>query len=144
MVTAAGDAGESPASAVSSVTISATGNQVNLVITPAAGISARYFNVYRSLANSASNGYLSALGYIGRVVNSGNSTTTFIDLDNRQPAFVTGFALDMRGLEIAELSPFKSAQLAQTDLTTPKAYFRFLSLMVKLPRFNILVDNLSK
>lgn len=137
-VTAAGDAGESSASSPSSITISATGNQVTITITPAGGLQPRYFNVYRSLANASS------VQYIGRVVNSGAATTSFIDLNNRFPGFVTGFALDMRGLEIAELSPFKSAQLAQTDLTTPKAFFRFLALMVKLPRFNILVDNLTK
>ena len=137
-VTGVGDAGEGSVSATSSVTIAANGNQVNLTITPAAGLSPRYFNVYRSLAGE------SKLSFIGRVVNSGAATTVFNDLNNRLPAFVTGFALDMRGLEIAELSPFKSQQLAQTDLTVPKAFYRFCALMVKLPRFNILVDNLSK
>lgn len=137
-VTAAGDLGESPASAVSSITISANGNQVNVTITPAGGVAARYFNVYRSRANETKR------EYVGRVVNSGAATTVFNDLNNRLPGFVTGFALDMRGLEMAELSSFKSQQLAQTDLTTPKAFYRFCSLMVKLPRFNILVDNLTK
>ena len=137
-VTAAGDIGESPASAASSIAMSANGNQVAVTITPQAGVTARYFNVYRSLANATTR------QYIGRVVNSGAATTVFTDLNNRLPGFVTGFALDMRGLEMAELSSFKSQQLAQTDLTTPKAFYRFCSLMVKLPRFNILVDNLTK
>lgn len=136
--TGVGDAGEGVISASSSITIATNGNQVAVTITPAAGLSARYFNVYRSRANETKK------EFIGRVVNSGAATTVFTDLNNRIPAFVTGFALDMRGLEIAELSPFKSVQLAQTDLTVPKAFFRFCSLMVKLPRFSILVDNLSK
>jgi len=139
-VTACGDVGESPASAVSNITMSANGNQIAVTITPAGGIAARYFNVYRSNANDASG----VRQYVGRVVNSGAATTVFTDLNNRLPGFVTGFALDMRGLEMAELSSFKSQQLAQTDLTTPKAFYRFCSLMVKLPRFNILVDNLTK
>lgn len=137
VVTAVNDVGESAMSSAVTETISANGNEVELTITPASGIAARYYNVYRSPANAYT------YGFIGRVADSGASTTTFTDLNNRIPAFVTGFALDMRGLEIAELSPFKSVALAQTDLTVPKAYFRFLSLMVKLPRFNILVDNLS-
>jgi hypothetical protein len=137
-VTACGDAGESSASATSTVTISASFNQVSLTITPASGIAARYFNVYRSNANETK------MGYIGRVVNSGASTTAFVDLNGRISAGVTGFALDMRGMEIAELSPFKSQALAMTDLTTPKAFYKFHCLMVKLPRFNMLVDNLSK
>jgi len=138
-VTAVGDLGEGVASAASSITMSANGNQVSITITPGAGGNApRYFNVYRSLANQT------VRQYVGRVVSSGGATTTFVDLNNRLPGFVTGFALDMRGLEMAELSAFKSQQLAQTDLTTPKAFYRFCSLMVKLPRFNILVDNLTK
>lgn len=136
--TSVGDLGESSASNVDSETIAANGNLVNAVITPAAGVSARYFNVYRSRAGETKR------EFIGRVVNSGAATTTLVDLNNRIPGFVTGFALDMRGLEIAELSSFKSKQLAETDLTVPKAFFRFCSLMVKLPRFNILVDNLDK
>lgn len=138
MVSGVGDAGEGSPSGSSSITIGANGNQVNVTITPAAGLRARYYNVYRSVAGD------SKKQFIGRVVDSGAATTVFNDLNNRIPAFVTGYALDMRGLEIAELSPFKSKQLAETDLTTPKAFFRFCSLMVKLPRFNILVDNLSK
>lgn len=138
--TAVGDLGESPASPIQALTISANGNQVAVTITPsgASGTVPRYFNVYRSYPGATT------VQFIGRVVNSGQATTIFTDLNNKLPGFVTGFALDMRGLEIAELSPFKSVQLAQTNLTTPKAFFRFLALMVKLPRFNILVDNLSK
>lgn len=136
-VTAAGDAGESPASADVSVTISANGNQVALTITPAGGIAARYFNVYRTRAGETRK------AFIGRVKNSGAATTTFVDLNNRLPFAISAFALDMRGMEIAELSSYKSVELAMTDLSKPKAFFRFCTLTVKLPRFNILVDNVT-
>lgn len=137
-VTACNEVGESTASAASSVTIAANGDRVELTITPAAGIAALYFNVYRSVAGG------SARRFIGRVKNSGAATTVFVDRNARIPAFVTGFALDMRGIEINELSSFKSVDLAMTDLSKPKAFYRFCSLAVKLPRFNILVDNLSQ
>jgi len=137
-VTGVGDSGEGTASSTQSVTIATSGNQVTMVITPAGGVRARYYNVYRTTAGGTT------AQFIGRVVDSGAATTTFTDLNNRIPAFVTGFALDMRGLELAELSPFKAMQLAQTDLTVPKAYFRFVALMAKLPRFNMILDNLSK
>lgn len=137
-VTACNEIGESPLSAAASVTISANGNRVELTITPASGIGALYFNVYRSVAGGT------VRKFIGRVKNSGGATTVFVDKNARIPGFVTGFALDMRGIEICELSPFKSVELARTDLTMPKAYYRFCALAVKLPRFNILVDNLSQ
>lgn len=135
-ITAVNELGESSASATSAVTIAVAGNQVNLTITPAGGISARHFNVYRSDAGSLSQ------KWIGRVINSGAATTVFNDLNNKTPGFVTGFMLDMRGLEIAELSPYKSMQLAMTDLSIPKVSFRFCATVAKLPRFNILIDNL--
>jgi hypothetical protein len=80
---------------------------------------------------------------IGRVKNSGASTTAFIDLNNRLPSGITAFAIDFRGDEMAELSPYKSVELARTDLTSPKAFFRFASLVVKLPRFSQLIDNVT-
>ena len=139
IATAVNEVGESPAASLSpAATIAATGNQVNLTITPNAGPRVLYYNVYRSLANGT------ATQYIGRVKAMGSSAVVFNDLNNRVPGFVTGFALDMRGLEISELSPFKSYELARTDLTMPKAYFRFCTAVVKLPRFNMLVDNLTQ
>ena len=132
-VTAVGDLGESSPSAEFSATIGSNGDQVVLTITPGSGVAARYYNVYRSRAGE------SKKEFIGR-----SASATFVDLNNRQPGFVTGFALDMRGLEIPELSSFKSQDLARTDLTIPKAYYRFCTVIAKLPRFNMLVDNLSK
>lgn len=134
-VTAVGDAGESAPSAASSITIGANGNRVDITITPAGGLAARYFNVYRSLAGGTK------MAFIGRVKNSGAGTTAFRDLNNKIPFSITAFALDMRGMNIAELSPFKSVELAMTELSKPKAYFRFCCMVAKLPRFNILVDN---
>jgi len=136
--TAAGDLGESPWSTTSSVTIAANGNQVAITITPAAGIAARYFNMYRSRAGETKK------EFIGRVVNNGAATTVFTDLNNRIPGFVTGFALDMDGMELKELSSFKSKSLAETDLSSVTAYYRFVALQVALPRKNLLIDNLSK
>lgn len=138
VATAANELGESSASTAQNATIAANGNNVQITITPAAGIAALYFNIYRSAAGGT------VRRYIGRVKNSGAATTVMLDKNGRIPAFVTGFALDMRGIEINELSPFKSTELARTDLSSPKAYYRFCSLAVKLPRFNILVDNLSQ
>jgi len=134
-VTAVGDRGEGTESAVSAVTIAASGNQVNLTITPAGGVVARYFNVYRSQAG----GTRKAL--IGRVKNSGAATTVFNDLNNRLPFAITGFALDLRGTEIAEMSPFKSVELAQVDLAKVRGWYRFCALKVALPRFSALCDN---
>lgn len=136
-ITAAGDAGESSSSSDVSVTIATSGNRVTLTITPAGGISARYFNVYRTRAGE------SRKAFIGRVKNSGAATTDFVDLNNRSPFAISAFALDMRGMEVAELSSYKSVELAMTDLSKPKAFFRFAALVAKLPRFSILVDNVQ-
>jgi len=109
-----------------------------LTITPnGSGIPARYFNVYRSAPGA------SRLYVIGKVKNSGAATTVFTDLNNRLAGGITAFAIDFRGCEIPELSPFKSVELARTDLTSPKAFFRFCSLAVKLPRFSQLIDNVT-
>lgn len=136
-VSSANEIGESALSASQAVTIAATGNSVSIVITPTAGAIVRWFNIYRSLAGST------AVSFIGRVAYSGAGTATFVDLNNRLPFSITGFGIDMRGMEIAEMSPYKSVELAMTDLSKPKAFFRFLCLVAKLPRFSILLDNIK-
>lgn len=136
-VTGHGDAGEGSESSASSVTIATNGNQVTLTITPGSGTVARSFNVYRSAAGS------SKRFLIGRVKNSGAATTAFVDLNNRLPSGITAQALDSRGVEIAELSSFKKVELARTDLSSPSAFLRFCCLMVKLPGFHQLVDNVT-
>jgi hypothetical protein len=136
-ITAFNELGESQYSAVIPVTIAASGNQVNLTITPGAGGGRCLgFNVYRTAPGG------SAYSLIGRVTNSGAATTLFVDLNNRLSQGLTGFAIDMRGMEIAELSSFKKAELARVDLTSPAAHYRFCCVVTKLPRFNILVDNI--
>lgn len=132
--------GESPATAATTVTVAATGDEVQLVIThPSAGI-ARYFNVYRSLAG----GSAASAKFIGRVaLAAGAGTTTFFDLGNKQPGFVTGFLLQGDTMEMKELAPYSRLKLAVTDLSSPEAHFRFCTLAVMQPRKNVLIDNLK-
>lgn len=137
-VTSVNERGESSASAAASFTVATSGNSTALTITPAGGVQALYFNVYRSNAGEPA----SKVRFIGRVANSGAATTIFTDLNNRLPNGVTGFLLDMRGMEMPELASYRSKELARTDLSNPKVFYRFTTLAVKLPRFNCLVDNL--
>jgi hypothetical protein len=135
-VTAENEHGESLPSASVTGTITSTGQQVNLTITPSGG--PKFFNVYRS----APGGTAANARYIGRVVNSGGSTTTFVDLGNKIPGFVTGFLVQDDTMEIAELHSYARMKLAVTDLSEPEAHFRFLCLKVTEPRKNVIVDNL--
>lgn len=137
-VTAVNEIGESSAKAVAQVTISAAGNNVVLTITPAAG-TARYFNVYRTLAGGASG----TQRFIGRVINSGAATTTFTDLGNKNPGFVTGYLIQGDTMAIKQLAPYSRIKLAVTDLSQPEAHFRFLTLALMQPRKNVLLDNLK-
>jgi len=129
--------GEGAESAVVTATIVANGDAVTIAITPAGGVAAQWFNIYRSEAGS------SKRAFIGRVKANGSAAVTFVDLNNKIPFAATAYALDMRGLEMAELSPFKSVDLARTDLSSVKAYYRFTALVVKLPRFNVLIDGVK-
>lgn len=137
-VTSVNERGESSSSASSSFTVLTSGHSTLVTITPAGGVQALYFNVYRTNSGEAA----STAKFIGRVANSGAATTTFTDLNNRLPAGVTGFLLDMRGMEMPELASYRSKELARTDLSNPKVFYRFVTLAAKLPRFNCLVDNL--
>jgi hypothetical protein len=136
-VTAVGDLGESPATANQTVTIVTAGSSVGLTITSGGGIAPRYYNVYRTAPGQT------RFFRIGKVKANFSGTTTFVDLNNRLPGGVTAFALDMRGIEIPELSAYKSVDLAMTDLSKPKAFFRFACVISKLPRFNVLIDNVT-
>ena len=138
-VTAVNDLGESIVSNTVSQTVSASGNALNLTITPAGGTAAKYFNVYRSFAGGAA----AAVRFIGRIANSGAATTTFVDLNNKIPGFVTGVLADMATMDLAELAPYSKKKLAEVDLSTPSANFRFVTLRVKAPRMNVLLDNLK-
>jgi hypothetical protein len=139
IATTGNEVGESPSSASRSVTITNDGDKVNLLIDHPGSGTNRYFNVYRSPAN----GTAASAKYIGRVVaTAGASQTTFVDLGNKQPGFVTGFLLQKDTFNFFELAPYSQIKLAQTDLSEPKAFFRFLTLAVKQPRKNVLIDNL--
>jgi hypothetical protein len=137
--TACNENGESTQCALGSVTIATNADKVNLTINhPASGIF-RYFNVYRTLAGGAAG----TQKFIGRVVATpGASSTTFVDLGNRLPGFVTGFLVEGDTMMLKELAPYSRVKLAQTQLDTPEAHFRFLTLAVTEPRKNVLVDNL--
>lgn len=138
-VTTGNELGESPKSNTVTVTIDVTGKAVNLTINhPGSGV-ARFFNVYRTAAGGAE----STAKFIGRVaLNSGSSSTTFTDLGNKQPGFVTGFLLQADSMEMKELSPYSRLKLAVTELSQPEAHFRFTTLAVMQPRKNVLLDNL--
>lgn len=112
------------------------GQQIALVIAAVSG--ARGFNVYRTAAGGAAG----TTKFIGRVKAAVSGSTTFTDLGNKSPGFVTGFLIDSSTMGFKELSPYSRVKLAQTDLSMPEAHFRFLSLAMPQPRKNVLVDNL--
>lgn len=137
-VTAVNERGESGKSATASQAASA-GDYVTVTITPnGSGLTARYFNVYRTLAG----GSAASAKFIGRVANSGAATTVFTDLANKRPGFVTGYLLQSDTMAIKELASYSRLKLAVTDLSIPEAHFRFLTLAVMQPRKNVLLDNL--
>ncbi len=134
---AVNERGESVKSTSVTVTIAA-GDSVTVTITPPGSGVVRYFNVFRS--NAGGNDATSR--FIGRVSNSGAATTTFLDLFNKNPGFVTGFLIQGDTMALKELAPYSRLKLAVTDLSIPEAHFRFVTLAVMHPRKNVLVDNL--
>ncbi len=137
-VTAANENGEGPATAASAITISTTGNQVQVAIAaPAAGAAVRFYNVYRTVAGGAA----TTAKFIGRMLTAG-ATTNFLDLGNKLPGFVTGVLYQGNTMFIAELSPYSRMKLAVADLSLPEAHFRFLTLAVGSPKKNVIGDNL--
>lgn len=135
--TTGNEVGESPRTVTVQVTVAASGDVLRCVIThPVAGV-ARYFNMYRTEAGGTK------ARYIGRIMlNAGAGTTTFDDLGNKVPGFVTGYLLQGDTMDIAELSAYSRLKLAVTDLSQPEAHFRFLTLRCYEPRKNVLIDNL--
>ncbi len=136
--TAENEIGESPASASASITVSTAANYITVTITPGSGTN-RFFNVYRSAAG----GSAASARYIGRVINSGSSTTVFTDLGNKIPGFVTGYLVQADTMEMKELAPYSRLKLAVSELSEPEAHFRFVCLAVTQPRKNVLVENLK-
>ena len=137
-VTAVNEVGESVASAPVSITALA-GDRIEITIAHPAGPNILYFNVYRSYAGGTKT------YFIGRVKISSGVSTLFVDRNNKLPNSITGFAVDFNsGLAMHELAPFSSIPLAQVDMRMPKAYYRFVTLAVVLPRYNQLIDNITQ
>jgi hypothetical protein len=136
-VTAANEVGESPRSGSQQATIGTNGHGVVLSISHSGLSNVRYFNVYRSVAGG------SVMKFIGRVALAvGAASTSFTDIGNKQPGFVTGYLLEDDTMMIKELAPFSRLKLAVTQLAQPEAFFRFLSFGMLAPRKNVLIDNL--
>jgi hypothetical protein len=135
-VTAGNETSESPASASATATPTA-GQYVTLTITPSgSGGPARYFNVYQGATAATAH-------FIGRVVNSGATTTAFVDLGNKVPGFVTGFLVDESTFAYKQLAPFTRLKMPNADLSIPEAYFQFQCLASYQPRHNVVVDNIK-
>lgn len=138
--TSGNEIGESVACASSTQTIAVAGDYMAVVITHPGSGTVRYFNVYRSPAGGTS----ASAKFIGRVaLAAGAGTTTFVDLGNKAPGFVTGFLVQGDTMVMKELSAYSRLKLAVTDLSTPEAHFRFCTLAVTQPRKNVLLDNLK-
>ena len=146
IVTACNEAGESApyglgidtTYAYCTVSAGAPYGSTHITITAGTGTT-RFYNVYRT----AVGGGLKAVNYrfIGRVVSAG-TTTHFIDLGNKAPGAITGFLVQPDTMGLKELAPYSRLKLAVSDLSTPEAHFRFLSLAAFEPRKNVLLDNL--
>jgi hypothetical protein len=136
--TAINQIGEGAPSALAAATLT-SGQQTSVSIPATTG--AVYFNVYRSAVGAAA-AYANCK-FIGRVAAASSGATTFLDLGNKLPAFVTGFLVQGDTMEMKELAPYSRLKLAVTDLTVPEAHFRFCTLAVTQPRKNVLVDNLQ-
>ena len=132
LVTAENERGESYSLTSSSVVVTA-GQQVDLVITAQAGVA--FFNLYRG--TSAANAR-----FIGRVKQADSGNTTFTDLGNKIPGFVTGYLIQKDTWGFHELAPYSRLKLAISELSIPEAHFRFLTLAGYQPRKNCIIDNL--
>ena len=142
LATSVNEVGESPACAAVQGTVVADGDKLVVVIDSPASGTVRYYNIYRSPAN----GTAASAKFIGRVLLTpgvAGSDTSFTDLGNKSPGFVTGFLVQGDTMNFFELAPYSRLKLAVTDLSTPEAHFRFLTLAVKQPRKNVLLDNLK-
>jgi hypothetical protein len=136
--TAVNEIGESPYSVEDVVTVSTTGDAIEVVITTGGG-SVRHYNAYRTAVGGAKG----TERYIGRVVAStSGTTTTFFDLGNKNPAFVTGFLTQKDTYAMKELAPFSRVKLAQVQLATTEGFYRFCCLAMYEPRKNVILDNL--
>jgi hypothetical protein len=134
-VTAENERGEGTKSAAIVTTAVLSTGSVTLTITPPAAAGITHFNVYRGSTASTTK-------FIGSVVNSGAATTVFSDLGNKAPGFVTGYLIQKDTWGFHELASYQRVKLAISDLSTPEAHLRFLTLAGYEPRKNVLIDNL--
>lgn len=135
-VTACNEIGESPRSPVATQAVAADGNAVT--VTWAGVGSAKFYNVYRSDVGGAARDAF----YIGRI-KQGASNPVFTDLGAKSPGFVTGYLLQKDTFALHQLAGFSSVELAKSDLSSPRASYRFVCLASMEPRKNILLDNLD-
>jgi hypothetical protein len=135
-VTSANERGESLPSASIAATVTA-GQKTTLTIAQVSG--AKYYNVYRSEVG----GSAASAKFVGKVKDSGASTTAFVDLGNREPGSVTGYLLQSNTMGFYQLAAYSRMKLALSDLSLPEAHFRFLCLAVKQPRKNVLFENIT-
>jgi hypothetical protein len=131
LVTASNDRGESPATATSTVAVSA-GQQVALTITAQAGVS--YFSVYRGTT-------VSNAAFVGNVLATG-ANVTFTDLGNFAPGASVAYLIQKESWGYHELAPYSRLKLAITDLSVPEAHFRFLTVAGYQPRKTPLISNI--
>lgn len=138
LVTAVNEVGESTAATAAQFTVTGNANQIQVTIT--AGTNHRYFNVYRT----ANNGAAATAKFIGSLANTvaSGSTLIFYDLNNKKPGFVTGFLIQDNTMDLCELKPYSRMKLAISDLSETEAHFRFITLRVKEPRKNVIIENL--
>ncbi len=137
LVTAENDEGESAAGTVATVTIGGNGQSVALAISAGSSPTPKSYNIYRS----GNGGTAATARFIGRVPYAG-TTTTFTDLNNKIPGFVTGVLVQPDTMDVAELAPYSRMKLAISDLSLPEAHFRFATLRVFSPKKNVLGENL--
>jgi hypothetical protein len=114
------------------------GQQVTLTIQPPATGAYRAFNVYRSNGRRLRG----EVRFIGRVIAAARATPPSPTWATRSPGFVTGLLIEGDTMKMKELAPYSRVKLAQTDLSTPEAHFRFVTLAVTQPRKNAIIDNL--
>ncbi len=141
-VTGVNEIGEGVPAAVTNVHVTGAGYTI-AIVAASSGSVPRYYRVYRSGVSASSTAQKAiACKFVGAVEWAG-TTTTFTDLGNKSPGFVTGFLVQGDTMEMKELAPYSRKKLAETDLSMTEAHFRFVTLAVMQPRKNVLVDNLQ-
>ncbi len=141
-VTGVNEAGESQASALVGITVSALGNYVQLTITAGTGTT-RWYNVYRTVAASTVATAASSAKFIGRVAAAVTGGTTFTDLGNKKPGSSICILLDKRGWEMPQLAAFTGVDLATIDTANRKLFYRFVCLKGAMPRFSVIGENVT-